>query len=172
MAYTEKIYVAYDGANDNKYYNEIKEWKQSDGSSFDMIDGYDIYQSIDKVDDETLKAKLQERMNQAKVCVLLIGEFTKSYRKFTRWQVEYAINSQMPIIAMNVNGIRSVDFDRAPTSIKKNLSLHISYQEAILELALKNWPQSHQKYLEKEKKYNIRYDNSVYDALGLETYDL
>lgn len=171
MAYTEKIYVAYDGANDNPYFEEIKTWKQSDGSSFNFIDGFDIYKQIDKVDDEILKAQLQERMSQAKVCVLLIGEFTKSYRKFTRWQIEYAINTQMPIICMNINGIRSVDPDRAPTAIKKNLSLHISFQEPILELALNNWPKSHAKYLEKEKKYNIRYANQNYEQLGLETYE-
>ncbi len=172
MSYKGKVYVAYDAANDHVFFEEISTWVQSDGSSYDLINGADILKKIDKANDDVLKADLKVRMSMANVCLLVVGEKTKSYRKATRWQVENAINSNMPLIVINPNGIRTVDFDKVPAAIKKALSLHIAYQSPILELALKNWPNSHQKYFEKEKKYNIRYANSVYEALGLETYDI
>ena len=89
-------------------------------------------------------------MDEAKVVVVLFGQYTKSYRRFTRWQIEYAINTDKPIIAININGIRSVDFDRCPTILKKNLAVHIASQAPILEYALMNWPQSHKNIVRKK----------------------
>ena len=172
MSYKGKIYVAYDANNDHKYFEELSTWVQTDESKFDLFNGYDILKKIDKVNDDILKEELRSRMAEADVCLLVVGDKTKSYRKVTRWQVETAINKNMPIIVINPNGIRTVDFDKVPTAIKKCLSLHIAYQPLILEFALKNWPLSHSGYLEKEKKHTIRYANSVYEALGLETYDI
>ena len=88
MTYQEKIYVAYDGANDHNFYEQMQNWQQSDGTSFDLINGYEYFSQIDKVNDDILKEKLFARMNESKVCVLLIGQFTKSYRRFVRWQIE------------------------------------------------------------------------------------
>jgi hypothetical protein len=172
MAYAEKIYVAYDGSNDLNTYENVKGWVQSNGAPYDFIDGYDIFKEIDKTNDDVLKVRLRESMTSVKVCVLLIGQFTKSYRKFTRWQIECAINNDIPIIAININGIRSVDYDRCPTILKKNLSIHIAFQSAILEYALENWPQSHKEHRLQEKNLTYRYGNSVYESLHLETFDL
>ena len=172
MAYLDKIYVAFDNSNDLEKYEELKSWVQSDGSPFNFYDGFDIARDIEKVNDDILKLRLKERMLESKVCVVLIGQYSKSYRKYTRWQIECAINNDIPIIAINTNGIRSVDFDRCPTTLKKNLSLHIAFQAPILEYSLMNWPESHKNYREKEKNYNIRYGNEVYEQLQLEPYDL
>ena len=76
-----------------------------------------------------------------------------------------------PVIALNLNGIRSVDYDRCPTFLKKNLSMHITAQNEIFEYALENWPESHNKKLEEEDHKNYRYSNDVYDSLGLHTAD-
>lgn len=172
MSIQEKIYVAYDAANDHDFYEQMQEWVQSDETPFNFINGYEFAKQIDKVNDDVLKAKIFERMNESSVCVLLIGKATKSFRRFVKWQIEYAINSGKPIIAININGIRSVDYDRCPTILKKNLSIHIASQAPILEYALLNWPASHQKHCEQEKKFTCRYSNDVYDELNLETYDL
>lgn len=172
MSFQEKIYVAFDNANDLDTYNQLCEWKQSDGSSFAFYNGFDIARDIEKVNDDIVKQRIKERMQESNVCVVLIGQYSKSYRKFTRWQIECAITNDIPIIAVNANGIRSVDFDRCPTALKKALSLHISFQAPILEFALMNWPKSHKEHRAKEKSHNIRYGNEVYEALGLEPYDL
>lgn len=172
MSFQEKIYVAHDGATDRSFYEHMQTWKQSDESSFNFIDGYEFFKKLDKVDDDVLKSQIYEKMDEANICVVLIGQFTKSYRRFIRWQIEYAINKDKPIIAVNINGIRSVDFDRCPMSLKKNLSMHIASQAPILEYALLNWPQSHKKHRAEENNRTFRYANNVYEELKLETFDL
>lgn len=174
MAYNEKIYVAYDGKNDLNYYMEMKNWIQSDGSNFQFYDGYDLYKKLEKIPDEDLKLEIRERMKLSEVCVLLISKTTKRYRKFIRWQTEAAINGNIPIIAVNVNGIRSVDYDRIPMILKKKkqtISLHITFQAPILEYALLHWPDDFRMHLEKGNIYTFRYSNDIYESLNLYTSD-
>lgn len=172
MSIQEKVYVAYDADNDHDFYEQITDWVKSDNTSFNFINGYEYSKLLDKVNDDILKAQILARMDESSVCVLLIGKKTKSFRRFVRWQIEYAINSGKPIIAVNINGIRSVDYERCPTILKKNLSIHIASQAPILEYALLNWPASHEKYHAAEKNATYRYSNDIYDELNLETYDV
>lgn len=166
------IYLAFDGTNDIEPYNQIHEWEFSSNEKYTFIDGLDLYKQLDKTNDELLKNQVRERMDLANICVLLISKTTKSFRRFIRWQIEYAINNNMPIIAINTNGIRSVDYDRVPTILKKNLAIHIAFQAKILEYAIDNWPESHYQYKLKEIKNSFKYTEDVYNELGLETYDL
>ena len=55
MAYTGKIYVIYDSQANAGAYAKLKEFKQSDGSNFDIYDGVKFLKSLDKVSDEELK---------------------------------------------------------------------------------------------------------------------
>ena len=163
----QKIYVAYDGTNDYETYKQIQEWVDSNEEKFNFFDAIDLYKKLDKVEDELLKAQVRERMSTANVVVLLVSKTTKSFRRFIRWQIEYAINNNIPIIAMNVNGIRSVDYDRIPTILKKNLAIHIAFQAPILEYALNNWPESFKTHISKEEKNSFKYTEDIYNDLEL-----
>lgn len=164
-----KIYVAFDGDNDLKYYELLKSYVTSDGNKFDFYDGYDFYSQVDKVEDEVLKQQVIDRVSQADSVIVLMGKTTKSMRKYIRWQVEGAINLGKPIIVVNENNIRAVDFDKCPALVKKALTLHISMNEKIIECALENWPKMHQEFVNKEKKGMFKFPTEVYSHLGLET---
>jgi hypothetical protein len=151
---------------------QMQEWELSNGDKFNFIDGLDLYNQLDKVSDDILKAQVKERMNLADIYVLIVNKTTKSYRRFIRWQVEHAINSGIPLIAINANGIRSVDYDRIPTVLKKNIAIHIAFQAKILEYAIQNWPSSFREYQAKEIKNSFKYSEEVYNQLGLETFDV
>ena len=166
-----KIFLAFEGTTDLEFLDIFKSWRTKDGKPYDAFNLLSELKKIDKVDDEELKASMQQAMSKADVFAIVIGPKTKSFRKFTRWQVEYAVNSGKPVIAININGIRSVDFDRCPTFLKKNLSMHITAQNEIFEYALENWPNSHAEKLAKEDHKNYRYSNDVYESLGLHTAD-
>ena len=166
-----KIFVAYEGTTDLEFANEIKNWVDKEKNPYDLFDALDELKLIDKMDDDKLKMNMQNNMSSADLFVVVIGPKTKSFRKFVRWQVEYAVNSGKPVIAINLNGIRSVDFDRCPTFLKKNLSMHITAQNEIFEYALENWPQSHYQKFAKEDHKTYRYTTDVYDKLGLHTAD-
>ena len=49
MAYTGKIYIAYDALNDKALISKTKEFRQSDGSIFDFYDGSRFVKDLDKV---------------------------------------------------------------------------------------------------------------------------
>lgn len=164
-----KIYVAFDGNNDLEYYNKLKEFKDSEGNHFSLMDGYEFYPLMDKVSDDELKAQVVSKVNEADIVLVLMGPTTKSMRRYIRWQVEGAINLGKPIIVLNENNIRAVDFDKCPAMIKKALTLHISFNETILECALENWPRMHQAFASKEKKGMFKFPTEVYTHLGLET---
>lgn len=166
-----KIFLAFEGTCDLEFLDTFKTWKDKDGKPYDAYTLLSELKKIDKVDDDALKASMQDAMSKADVFAIVIGPKTKSFRKFTRWQVEYAVSSKKPVIAINLNGIRSVDFDRCPTFLKKNLSMHITAQNEIFEYALEKWPASHLEKLAEEDHKNYRYSNGVYESLGLHTAD-
>lgn len=172
MSYQEKIFVAYDGPNDQNTYNELTKMIQSDNSSFLFYSAAELHKRLDKDSDEVLKEKIYNLMSGSKVCLVLVGKTTKTFRRFIKWQIERALNTNMPIIMVNPNNIRTVDFDRCPTLMKKNLALHVSMQAEIIEFALLNFPASHAKHREAEFNSPLRYAQSVYEGLNLFTSDL
>lgn len=163
------IYVAFDGKNDLEYYEKLKEFTQEDGSKFNFTDGFEFYSQVDKVDDDQLKQNVLNKVKEASIVVVLMGTTTKTMRKYIRWQVEGAINLGLPIIVVNENNIRSIDFDRCPMLVKKSLSLHISFNEKVLRCAVEAWPALHYGYVNKEKKGLFRFPAEVYTQLGIET---
>lgn len=168
MRHYGTIYVAFDGDNDIEAYNKVKSFRTQENIPFDLIDGYEFYSQIDKVDDDVLKEQVLNKVKQAKIVVVLMGKTTKSMRKYIRWQVEGAINMGKPVIVVNENNIRAVDFDRCPALIKKALTLHISFNELIFECAVSYWPKMHSEFTEKGKKGMFKFPQSVYSYYGLD----
>lgn len=167
----EKIYVAFDFEKDLKYYEEMKTWHDSNGKPFSLINGYEYASSLDKVADEILKANIQEKMRQAEMVVVILGVGTKSMRKLTRWQIEYAINNYFPIVVMNLNRIQSVDYDRCPTVLKTALAVHTTFNPSMLELAMNDWPKRAQELRSMEKKSAYKYTNDIYQVINVEEDD-
>ncbi|MDD3382384.1 MAG: TIR domain-containing protein [Bacilli bacterium] len=167
----EKIYVALDPAVDKKFYDQIKLWKNKLGNSYNFIDGIEFANKVNKLNDEVIKPQIQSKVTEAKVVVLLMGPTTKSLRKFVRWQIEAACNSQIPLIVINTNGLRSIDFARCPTYLKKQISIHIPFHPDILEFALVDWPKQHAIAVTKEKSGTFIYDHEIYEKLNISTVD-
>lgn len=172
MSYQEKVFVAFDGPNDQDAYQLLSEMQQSDGAKFNVTSARDLYARLDKDSDEAIKEKMYHLMDDAKACLLLVGKTTKSYRRFIKWQIERVLATSLPIIVINANNIRTVDYDRCPTMMKKNLGMHIALHSPIIEYALVNYPSSHKSHLEQELHTPLRYSQAVYEELGLYTSDL
>ena len=165
MAYRNKVYVSFDADSDIKYYYLMKAWKQSDKTAFNFFDAHDINNNYDK-SEESIKKALYERFRNSKVFVLLVGEHTKYLYKYVRWEIMQAINREIPIIVINLNGKRCIDSDRCPPILKDKFAVHISYNEKIMEYALNNWPLFYEDN-KKEKAGPHYYSDSVYKWLGL-----
>lgn len=168
MAYTGKIYVIYDSQANAGAYAKLKEFKQSDGSNFDIYDGVKFLKSLDKVSDEELKDAIFANMDLADAVIVLLSKNVKSMRKFIKWQIEYAVNKKMVLMSMNCNRVRSLDYDVTPTILKNRLSLFLPYDEKALELALANWPESFASHVKNGDNSPVRYSMDVYYQLFAE----
>lgn len=143
MQYTNKTYVAFDADKDIHYYHLMKAWKNSQHISFNFYDAHNINSARDTSTEETIKTRLRERMSNAKAFILLIGEGTRYLYKFVRWEIEQAINRDIPIIAVNINGLQKMDNNRCPPILSNELAIHVPFKQAIIEHALENWIKSH-----------------------------
>ena len=112
MAYQNKTFVSFDGDNDIHYYYLMCAWKDNDNMTFNFYDAHDINTARDSSLEETIKARLRERMANAKIFILLVGQNTRYLQKFVKWEIEQAISRDLPIIAVNLNGLQQMDPDR------------------------------------------------------------
>ena len=165
MNSNQKIYVAFDAINDMKARKALDNFSKANGEKFNFYDGAEFAKLLDVEADDTLKAKIQKNMEDAYAVVVMLSKTLKSMRRFSKWQVEYAINAQKPIIVLNNSPIRAIDNDFAPTVLKNHLCLYIPYEEKALELALMNWPKSHDEHVKNGDKSPYRYDYDVYKEL-------
>lgn len=168
MSYRNKTYVAFDGDNDIHYYRLMLAWKQKDGMAFSFYNAHDLNSSYDSSMEQSIKNQLRERILNSKIFVLLVGERTRYLTKFVLWEIEQALSLKLPIICVNLNGLREMDNDRCPPTLKDKLAVHISFNAAIMQNALENWPNSHDAYKNSSDKISpYFYKKEVYDRLGL-----
>lgn len=168
MAYRNKVYVCFDGDNDIHYYWLMKAWKQNDNVSyFNFYDAHDLNTARDSSLEASIKRQLSVRLRNTKTFVVLIGESTRYLYKFVRWEMEQALALNLPIIGVNLNGLRYQDPNRCPPIIRDELAVHISYNAAILQRALETWPEHHRSLKQQGKSGPYYYNQSHYEALGL-----
>ncbi len=160
--YTNKTYVAFDADSDIRYYRLMQAWKKSNNTSFNFYDAHDLNNLMSYSSEQTIKAKLAERLRNTKVFVLLVGSYTKNLHKFVRWEIDQAINREIPIIAVNLNGKKSMDSNLCPAILKNELAVHVSFNQKIIEYAIDNWGASDVSYRKAEKSGAFFYKDSVY----------
>lgn len=167
MAYKNKTYVCFDGDNDMHYYRLMCAWKQNDGITFNFYNAHDLNNARDTSTEVTIKRNLKERLASTKVMIVLVGEKTRYLYKFVRWEMEQALLANIPIIAVNLNGKRSKDLNRCPPIISNELVIHISFNAAIVQYALENWPTYFEKLKRDGKRGSYSYNQDTYKRLGL-----
>ncbi len=167
MPYRNKSFVSFDGDTDMVYYRLMQAWKQNDGIAFNFYNAHDLNTARDSSQEASIKAQLAERMRNSRVFVLLVGEHTRYLQKFVRWEIEQAIKRDLPIIAVNLNGRRSMDHDRCPPVLRDELAIHVSFNAAIMQHALDNWPESHEQRRKRLETGPYYYKADVYSGLGL-----
>ena len=167
MSYKNKTFVSFDGDSDMHYYRLMEAWKQNDNISFNFYNAHDLNSAKDSSTEESIKSQLMERLRNTKVFVLLVGENTRYLYKFVRWEIEQAISRELPIIAVNLNGERAMDTNRCPPLLKDELAIHISFNAKIMQYALENWLDFHEKLKKQEKTGAYYYNEEIYKGLGL-----
>jgi hypothetical protein len=167
VPYRNKTFVSFDGDSDMHYYRLMQAWKQKDGIEFNFYDAHDLNTARDSSQEDSIKAQLAERMRNSKLFVLLVGDRTRYLKKFLPWEISQAIRRDLPIIVVNLNGRRGMDEELCPTLAKETLAVHISFNAAIMQYALDNWPASHKGFRDEGKSGAYYYKGEVYTKLDL-----
>lgn len=167
MGYRNKTYVCFDGDSDIHYYRLMQAWHQNDRTPFSLYNAHELNTARDASQEESIKRQLRERLLNTKVFIVLIGENTRYLTKFVRWEMEQALGLNLPIIGVNLNGIRQQDPERCPPIIRSELAVYISFNPAIMQHALEHWPASHQAYRLKNESGPYYYPATIYSQLGL-----
>ena len=136
MAYRNKTYVCVDGDSDIHYYRLMQAWHQNDRTPFSFYNAHELNTARDASQEASIKRQLRERLLNTKVFVVLIGENTRYLTKFVRWEMEQALGLNLPIIGVNLNGMRQQDPERCPPIIRSELAVYISFNPAIMQFAL------------------------------------
>jgi hypothetical protein len=164
MAYTNKTYVCFDADTDIHYYRLMTAWKENDRIEFNFHNAHEINNFRDGSSEATIKAKLRERLKNTKVLVVLIGKNTKSLYKYVRWEIEWALENDIPIVGVNLNGKKQQD-DLCPPILKPDLAMYINFGQKIMNYALNHWPAQHETEKRNGKKGPFYYPDKVYDSL-------
>lgn len=165
MAYANKTYVCFDADTDIHYYRLMTAWKENDKIEFNFHNAHEINNLRDGSSEETIKAKLRKRLKNTKVLVVLIGENTKNLYKYVRWEIEWAIENDIPIIAVNLNKKKVMDDKLCPSVLKDKLAIHIPFGQKIMDYALNHWPASYESHKKKGDTGAYTYIDSVYENL-------
>ena len=162
MAYTNKTYVCFDADTDMHYYRLMTAWKKNDRIEFNFHNAHEINNIRDGSSEATIKARLRERLQNTKVLVVLIGEKTANLYKYVRWEIEWAIENDIPIVAVNLNKTKQMDPTYCPPILREKLAIHISFGQKIMDYALNTWPSSHALHRKANETGPYHYTDSLY----------
>ena len=162
MSYKNKTYICFDADTDIKYYRLMQARKENDKIDFNFYDAHDINNLWKDSSEETIKRKLRERLKNAKIFVVLIGENTKNLYKFVRWEMEIALELNLPIIWINLNKNRKLDNLRCPPIIKDKLVLFVGFDCKIIKKALDHWETEYYEHKKKWNTWRYYFEDSTY----------
>lgn len=147
MAYRTRVYVCFDGDEDMRYYQLLNAWDSNENIDFDFNNAHQLT-DISKYEEENIKRHLRERLKRTKLMLVLVGEKTKNLYKYVRWEMEIALDMDIPIVAVNLNKKNRMDEGLCPPILKGKTVIHIPYSKDNIKYAIETWP----KYYDKSKE--------------------
>lgn len=164
MSVQDKTYVCFDADTDIHCYQLMKAWKENEHIDFNFDNAHELNTIRSTSSEETIKRKLKERLQNTKILIVLIGKNIANLYKYVRWEIEYAIENNIPIIGVNLNGKRTQD-DLCPPILKDKLAVYIPFSPKIVAYALNSWITSHNSYKAQGVSGPFEYNDSVYNNL-------
>ena len=169
MNHQDPAYVIFDGDEDLWAYGFMKGWKANESVDFDFRDAHDLDNMTSRAQsEEYVKKQLAGRMRQSGSAIVLIGKSTKNLYRFVRWELELAQVLNLPIIAANLNELRTQDNDLCPPIIRDKCVVHVPFKMKAIKFALDNWPDEFHRLSAADRAGGYRtYSAEQYRNMGL-----
>jgi hypothetical protein len=160
--------VIFDGDNDIWAYAFMKGWKANPHCDFDFRDAHDIRPLTGRaLDVNYIKSRLRERFRNAKQVIVLIGESTRHLYRFVRWEIEVALDLGLPILAVNLNGSRTLDPSLCPPILQGKCVLHVPFRMSAVKTALDVFPDYFRNQARGRGATDLSLAPEVYTSLGI-----
>ena len=124
-------------------YRYMRGWKVNKHIDFNFHDAHDLNVITDRASPDQVRRKLRERFSSGKQAIVLIGENTRHKHRFVRWEMEVALDLELPIVAVNLNQKRQLDVERCPSILRGEYVLHVPFRARIIKWALDIFPEAH-----------------------------
>lgn len=169
MGSEDVTYVIFDGDKDYWAYARMKGWSALPNVDFNFTNVHDHKSIREWSQPNTVRRTLSERFRHTDQVIVLIGELTRSHHRFVRWELVEALERDLPMIAVNLNGMRGIDHDLCPPVLRTKYVVHIPFRMKIIKYALDKFPDEY--YARGNARNGARdYPNEVYERLGLDEY--
>lgn len=150
MSYRNKTYIIFNADypkddGDIKEYHLMCEWKDNDKIDFDFHNAHDLNNLRDGSSEKTIKDKLRARMKNSKQAIVLVGEHTKNLYKFVRWEIEIAIEMDIPIIAVHLDKTNGSSDKTPPIVRDKCYFLNVPFEQKKIKYGLDVFPEYYHK---------------------------
>ena len=166
MSYRNKTYVIFDG-RDIIQYRLMQAWKSNENISFNFYDVHPTREIYTDSEETSVKRGLRERFSDTKQVVVLIGAGTRYKYQYVKWEIELAQEKGLPIIGVNLNGLRQLDEDGCPAVMKNYHTIYVPFRPRIIQHALDNWPTQYYSIRNNSGIKNWSYPDATYQSLGL-----
>jgi hypothetical protein len=168
VSHQDPTYVIFDGDNDMWAYKYMRGWNANKHIAFNFQDVHNLKPlREDAYLENTIKQRLKERFKITNQAIVLIGQHTKYLYKFVRWELESALELDLPIIAVNLNQKREYDPDLCPPILKDRISVvHVAFRARIIRYALDQFPSEYRNRPAGWEPNRI-YFKHTYDSLGI-----
>ncbi|MEW2397515.1 TIR domain-containing protein [Streptomyces sp. NPDC046862] len=142
MAYRNKTYVAF-ASEDIHCYRLMEAWRDNVNIDFDFFDAHDINIALDTSHPDTIRRRLGERLSNTKQTVVLLSDTTrpKAARpsSFLYYEIEAIKRRNLPVVFANLNGSRSIQSAKIPSTLSEHYSISVSFQPTIIAHALNEY---------------------------------
>lgn len=157
----KRIYVIYDEENEKSFYSLLKAQCEEYDKNLFFASSLSKHNFVD-CDFERSSIK---RIRSFDVVVFLISDTSKYMSSWTKEELEESMRLKKPMIAVNLNGARSLDIENCPSILANQFILFVSFNAAVVCEAIKLWPQYHTSHLNDTNKCNMYFTDDVYNRL-------
>ena len=163
MATTPFVYVCFDAKTDMDAFQLLCKWKEKRTITFNFTHGYEN-NTIDPDPslEYHLRRQIRNKLKDAALFLILIGEHIRYQPRLNQWEMEEAIKMDMPILAANINGLRKQDNARCPEILFDKAVMHISFKPRILRFAVSDWPSFYKSLPAENKEAPFFYGPEAY----------
>lgn len=149
------------------YYRTLQMWKANDNINFDFYDAHDLNSARDISLTESIKNQIRFRFDNSKLFMIIVGNDTKWNRKFIPWEIDQALNRNLPIIVVYLNGSRQKDDTKCPTILRDTLAIHIHLKPESCSMHLTTGLLRIMVTSPRVKNGAYHYKEEIYKSLGL-----